>query len=97
MEQLHIWIGYAQDCHAFYIALILGILLVLIDYFFPVDWAAYLGYLFFGLAAFFGVQENLYHSLYWFGGVFVGLLILHKLIFSRFLTNAPHLEKGEYL
>ena len=96
MENAHLWIGYAQDCNAFYICLGLAIILVLVDYLFPVDWPAYFGYLMFGAASFFAVTDNITHSLLWGLGVFVGLLIAHKLLFSRFLTNAPHLEKGDY-
>lgn len=96
MEKIHLWIGFAQQCHAFYICLVIGFSLVLIDYLFPVDWPAYLGYFMFGLACFFGTSHDITRSTFWFFGVFFGLLIAHKFIFSRFLTNAKHLETGEY-
>ena len=68
---------------------IAAVILILIDYFFPVDYPAYLGYACFALGAFFvfpfGVSLSMFASLV----VFAVLLTLHMLWFSRYLTNAP--------
>lgn len=68
--------------------LIAAVVLVLVDYFFPVDWAAYVGYLCFALGMFWAVPFGPVGSLVTALVLWVLLLILHKLWFSRFLTNA---------
>lgn len=70
---------------AFFVA---AVVLVLVDYFFPVDWAAYLGYLCFALGMLWAVPFGPLGSLVVALVIWVLLLILHKVWFSRFLTNA---------
>ena len=67
---------------------IAAVVLVLIDYFFPVDFPAYIGYLCFALAMFFGVPLGFMQSVLAAVGIWVLLLILHKVWFRHFLTNA---------
>ena len=73
-------------------------ILILIDYFFPTDWPAHLGYVGLAVAAFFFVWGGglapwaLQPSIALAIGVWVGLAVLHRLLFSRFLTNAPGRE-----
>ena len=74
-----------------------AIALILIDYLFPVDWPAYIGYVLFAL--FVGATANIPQawSLVAMLAVFVLLLILHKAVFSKFLTNAPYCERRRNL
>ncbi len=73
--------------------LLSGVALFLIDYFFPVDWPAFVGYLavsiFFGATAPVGQTTSLLVMVC----VFVGLLVLHMLVLTHFLTNAPKYER----
>lgn len=69
-------------------AFALAVALVLIDYLFPVDFAAYLGYLCFGAGVFFAAPWGLASSLLLGIAVVATLVTLHHLWFSRFLTNA---------
>ena len=66
--------------------------LVLIDYLFPVDWPAYFGYALFGIFVGATVPLSAMMSLVAMVAVFCLMLVLHKLIFSRYLTNAPKHE-----
>ncbi|MGH9380922.1 MAG: hypothetical protein ACRD2Z_09970 [Thermoanaerobaculia bacterium] len=68
--------------------LIAAVVLVLVDYFLPVDWAAYLGYLCFALGMFWAFPFGPLGSLLTALAAWALLLILHKVWFSRFLTNA---------
>ena len=89
-------IGLLQSYHAFEILLTLAGILILIDYFFPTDWPAHVGYLCAGAAAFFEVFRT-GPNVFWdltksaaLGiGVWILLEILHQLVFRHFLTNAP--------
>lgn len=66
----------------------LAVLLILIDYFFPVDYPAYIGYLCFAAGMFWAVPFGPVTSLVSSLVIFVLLLVLHRLWFSRYLTNA---------
>jgi vacuolar-type H+-ATPase subunit I/STV1 len=70
-----------------------SVVLILIDYFFPVDWPAYIGYVAFSF--FIGATISLppIGSLICIPGVFILLLVLHEMLFSRYLTNAPRFEQ----
>ncbi len=68
---------------------VLSVALVLIDYFFPVDYPAFLGYLCFAIGIFFAAPWTWGPSLVLAAVVWVVLLVLHWVWFSRFLTNAP--------
>ena len=67
-----------------------AILAVVIDYLFPVDWLAYFGYALF--AVFIGATVPLAPlvSFATMLAVFGAMLVLHKLLFAKFLTNAPY-------
>lgn len=67
---------------------VLAVVLVLIDYFFPVDFPAYLGYLCFAGGMFFAMPFTATPSLVIGILIFLLLLTLHKLWFSKYLTNA---------
>lgn len=71
-----------------------AIILVLIDYLFPVDWPAYLGYVLF--AIFIGATAPLSIAFSYFSmlAVFSLMLTLHKAIFAKYLTNAPRFERA---
>jgi hypothetical protein len=82
-------IGVLSRNNAFFCFLALGVVLILIDYYFPVDWPAYVGYLCFGFAVFFALTEVLLVSAIAGSLVFLTMLAMHFLFFSRYLTNAP--------
>ena len=95
-------IGLLQSYHAFEILLTLAGVLILIDYFFPTDWPAHLGYLCAGAATFFGMFRtgpNVLWDLPKAAGlgvaVWIVLEILHQLVFRHFLTNAPGTGDGQ--
>ncbi len=69
-----------------------AIVLVLIDWFFPVDWPAFLGYALFAVFVGATVPAIPVLSLAIIVIVFVLMLVLHEFLFSRFLTNAPKFE-----
>lgn len=81
-----------QDWHAMEILFILGVALILIDYFFPVDYPAYLGYFCFAAGMFFALPFTVLPSILIALGIFAVLLLLHRVWFSRYLTNAPSAE-----
>ena len=66
--------------------------LVLIDYIFPVDWPAYVGYAFFGIFVGATIPLSVTFSFVAMAAVFGLMLLLHKAVFSRYLTNAPKHE-----
>ncbi len=71
---------------------VLGALLVLIDYFFPTDWPAHLGYVAFAGSIFFipyMVGQTLIWCLLISLGCWVLLLVMHRLLFRHYLENAP--------
>jgi len=86
---MHDLIQTLNEYHIFWILLALGAVLILIDYFFPTDWPAFVGYACFSAAIFFAVGLLVIPSLIVAIVTFVLLLLLHRFLFSRFLTNAP--------
>ena len=74
--------------------LIASIVLVLIDYLFPVDWPAYIGYALFSVFINAIVPLSPAESLVSMIVCFVFILVLHEFIFARFLTNAPKYENN---
>lgn len=74
------------------ILFIASVALILIDYFFPVDYPAYLGYFCFAAGMFFAVPFGVWTSLVVAILIFIVLLVLHRVWFSRYLTNAPGAE-----
>ena len=79
--------------HAMEILFVLAVVLILVDYFFPVDYPAYIGYLCFAAGMFFAVPFTVLPSLLIAFGIWILLLILHRLLFTRFLTNAPRAQR----
>lgn len=67
---------------------IASVALILIDYFFPVDFPAYLGYLCFAAGMFFALPLTFIPSLIISIVIFIVLLIFHFALFSKYLTNA---------
>ena len=80
------------DWHAMEILFVAAVALILIDYFFPVDFAAYIGYLCFAAGMFFALPLGPVLSLIIAVAIWALLLALHRFFFSRVLTNAPGVE-----
>jgi membrane protein implicated in regulation of membrane protease activity len=70
-----------------------AVVLILVDYFFPVDFPAYVGYLCFALGMFWVLPFGPLPSLVGVLVIFALFLLLHRAVFSRFLTNAPSAER----
>lgn len=70
------------------ILFIVSVALVLIDYFFPVDYPAYIGYFCFAAGIFFVAPFAPVVSLVLGVLVWAILLVLHRAFFTRYLTNA---------
>ena len=81
-----------SDWHAMEILFIASVALILIDYFFPVDYPAYIGYFCFAAGMFFALPFTLLPSFLVAILIFIVLLVLHRVWFSRYLTNAPGAE-----
>ncbi len=93
-------IGLLQSYHASEILLALAGILVLIDYFYPTDWPAHLGYFCVGAAVFFAVFRtgpdvvwDLSKSLTFGVAIWILLEFLHRLVFWRLLTNEPNADE----
>jgi len=71
----------------------MSVSLVLIDYLFPVDWPAYLGYVLFGVFIGATVSLDPAFSLLATLAVILLMLTLHRAIFSKYLTNLPRHER----
>jgi membrane protein implicated in regulation of membrane protease activity len=67
---------------------IASVALILIDYFFPVDFPAYIGYLCFAAGMFFALPLTFVPSLIIAIVIFLLLLFFHVRLFSQYLTNA---------
>jgi membrane protein implicated in regulation of membrane protease activity len=67
---------------------IASVVLVLIDYFFPVDFPAYIGYLCFAAGMFFALPLTFLPSFIVATVIFLVLLFFHVRLFSQYLTNA---------
>ncbi len=67
---------------------IASVVLILIDYFFPVDFPAYIGYLCFAAGMFFALPLTFMPSLVVAIAIFLVLLFFHVRLFSQYLTNA---------
>lgn len=81
--------------HAMEILIALGVGLVLIDYFFRTDVPAHFGYFCFAAAFYFalGGRFTPVTGLFVAIGVWVLLEVMHFVLFSKFLTNAPGKER----
>ena len=83
--------------YAMEILIALGVVLVLIDYYFRTDVPAHFGYVcfsgafFFALGGGFSLAMSLILALLCWGL----LELLHFFVFSRFLTNAPGKERAD--
>ena len=71
----------------------LAVILILIDYFFSVDYPAYIGYFCFAGGTFFALPLPAIPSLLLALSVWVLLLVLHTFWFRRYLTNSPNAQK----
>jgi membrane protein implicated in regulation of membrane protease activity len=67
---------------------IAAVALILIDYFFPVDFPAYIGYLCFAAGMFFALPLTFIPSLIAAIVIFIVLLFFHFALFSQYLSNA---------
>ncbi len=83
-----------HDLHVPEILLAASVLLVLVDYYFPIDYPAFIGYVCFAAGAFFYLPLGPVGSALAAAGFLVLLLILHRLLFARFLTNAYPRDDG---
>ena len=82
----------ATDLPLMPLLFIAAVVLILVDYFFPVDFPAYLGYLAFAAGMFWAFPLGPTLSLVASILLFLALLALHRVWFSRYLTNAQ--ERG---
>jgi len=73
--------------HAMEACFVVSIALILIDYFFTVDYPAYIAYLLCGAGVFLAVPAELPVRCAAGVGAFVVLLVRHRVWFSQFLTN----------
>jgi membrane protein implicated in regulation of membrane protease activity len=71
-----------------------AVALILIDYFFPVDFPAYIGYLCFAAGMFFALPLTFLPSLIVAIVIFLLLLFFHFTLFSQYLTNAQQDAKA---
>lgn len=80
-----------QQWYAGQVLILAAVVLVLIDYYFPTDWPAHLGYFCFAAGMFFFVPWGPLASGVTSLVVWAALAVLHQVWFRQFLTNAPHL------
>ena len=82
--------------HAMEILLALGIVLVLVDYFFRTDVPAHFGYFCFACAFYFALGSRFtpLTGLFVALGGWILLEVFHRMLFSKFLTNAPGTERA---
>lgn len=103
MEQVFSFLQMLQGMYIFEILLVAAGILILVDYIFATDVPAHFGYLCIALAVFFKISKSFFFpSMNQFFinvgiaiAVWIGLGILHRLIFRRFLENAPGTEGYE--
>ena len=89
------WLLTMADWHVMEILFALSVVLILVDYYFPVDLAAYLGYLCFAGGMFLALPLPVVPSALCGVAIFVVALLLHWFWFSKYLTNAPGAERAE--
>jgi hypothetical protein len=92
MDQSLEWINTLQTNRIVEILIILAGVLIVVDYFFPVDLPAHLGYVCLGLAAFFGFPTDLTWSIIFGMLVWFFLATGHRFWWGEFLENAPGSE-----
>lgn len=83
-----------QNWRIMEISFVLAVILILIDYFFPIDYPAFIGYFLFAFGMFFAMPFGPLLSFLFALGLFFLLLAMHAIWFSRFLTNAPGTNRG---
>lgn len=81
--------------HAMELCFVASIALILIDYFFTVDYPAYFAYLLCGAGVFLAAPVDLPLRLAAGIGTWLALLVLHRVWFSRYLTNAHEASAQE--
>ena len=72
----------------------LAVLLVLIDYFFPTDFPAHLGYFCFAAAVFFMMPLPVMASLLIALAVWATMAVLHHTWWGKYLDNVPDSDDG---
>jgi membrane protein implicated in regulation of membrane protease activity len=82
------WLLTMADWHVMEWLFVAAVVLILIDYYFPVDYPAYLGYLCFAGGMFFALPLPVVPSALIAVAIFVICLLLHWFWFSKYLTNA---------
>lgn len=82
-----------QNWRLMEISFIAAVALILIDYFFPVDFPAYIAYALFAVGMFLALPFGPLLSFLFALGLFLLLLAMHLIWFSHFLTNAPNTTK----
>ena len=92
LNELLLWANDPQIIVGLFVG---AIVLVQIDYLFPVDWPAHIAYLMFGVGMFLVVHFSLVMSTAVGLGVWIGLEVMHNLVFHRFLTNALSIESSD--
>ncbi|MCA9265799.1 MAG: hypothetical protein KDA60_18180 [Planctomycetales bacterium] len=89
MEQIFTTLAQLQTYHVGEICFFAAIGLFLIDYFFPVDAPAHIAYFLFGVSLVFLLPLGYVTSALIGMATWIGLAILHRVYFHRFLSNAP--------
>ncbi len=79
---------FANQYHLDWILVFSAMIMIWIDFYFFVDWPAFVGYLLFSLASIIMVPLSLGASIGMGLGILVLLLALHVLVFAKYLTNA---------
>ena len=82
-----------QNWRVMEVSFITSVVLILIDYFFPVDFPAYIGYVLFSAGMFLALPFGPMLSLLFAIGLLALLLFMHISWFSHFLTNAPGVDR----
>ncbi len=81
--------------YAMEILFVASVALILIDYFFTVDYPAYIAYFCCAAGVFLAVPWELPLRVAVFLGIWILLLALHRVWFTRFLTNAHEARSEE--
>lgn len=83
-----------KDYHVFLFLAVIAVILFLIDYFFPTDWPAHLGYLLFAIGMFGLFPWAYLYCAIAAAAVWLTLILLHQFCFRHFLTNAPGTQES---
>lgn len=75
------------DLHIPELLLVSSLVLILLDYFLPIDFLAFLGYISFAAGMFFYVPFNILYSLLFSLAIALVLFMLHAIWWGKYLSN----------